>query len=92
MNYTWKSDLGPEKLPEFEHIKRMITLSVITLRGFHCNLNDFKIKKILILINSFHSLFPATKPMILKTNSTFTNFPNITYSGNILLLLFLWSH
>jgi hypothetical protein len=37
MNFTWKSDLGPEKLPEFEHIKRiMITLSVITLSGFHC--------------------------------------------------------
>jgi hypothetical protein len=38
MNFIWKSDLGPEKLPEFEHIKRMITLSVITLSGFHCNM------------------------------------------------------
>ncbi len=36
MSYIWKSDLGPEKLPEFEHIKRMITLSVITLSSFHC--------------------------------------------------------
>jgi hypothetical protein len=36
MNFIWKSDLGPEKLPEVEHIKRMITLSVITLSGFHC--------------------------------------------------------
>ncbi len=37
MNYIWKSDLGPEKLPEFEHIKWMITLSVITWSGFHCS-------------------------------------------------------
>ncbi len=36
MNYTWKSDLGTEKLPEFEQIKQMITLSVITLSGFNC--------------------------------------------------------
>jgi hypothetical protein len=39
MNNIWKSDFGPEKLPEFEHIKRMITLSVITLSGLHCTID-----------------------------------------------------
>jgi hypothetical protein len=39
---------------------------------------------VFIFIYSFHSLFPATKPMVPKWNSTFTNFPNITFSGNIL--------
>ncbi len=41
MNYIWKSDLGTEKVPEFEHIKQMIILSVITLSGFHFTKVDF---------------------------------------------------
>ena len=43
MNFIWKSDLGSEKLSEFENIKRMITISVITLSGFHSTIFQFKI-------------------------------------------------
>ena len=36
MKYTQKSDLGPDKQRKFDQINQMITLSVITLSGFHC--------------------------------------------------------
>jgi hypothetical protein len=36
MNYTSKNDLGLNKQEKFDHINRMITLSEITLSGFHC--------------------------------------------------------
>ena len=41
-----KSDLGPDKQGKLDHINRMITLSVITISGFHCIRNKVKTSQV----------------------------------------------